>query len=118
MVTKPSYIPQRGDAVWINLAPQTGHEQAGRRPAFVLSPGSYNVTTGLAILCQITKRVKGYPFEVAIPSGLGLTGVILSDQVISVDWRARDAVFLSALPAHVIDAVLDRVGTLLAKEES
>lgn len=118
MVTKPSYIPQRGDAVWINFAPQTGHEQAGRRPALVLSPGSYNGTTGLAILCPITKRVKGCPFEVAIPSGLGLTGVILSDQVKSVDWRARDAVFLSALPAHVIDAVLDRIGTLLAKEES
>jgi len=118
VVTKPVYIPQRGDAVWINFTPQTGHEQAGRRPAVVLSPGSYNGITGLAILCPITSQVKGYPFEVAIPSGLRLTGVILADQVKSVDWRARDAMFLSALPAHVIDAVLDRIGILLAKKES
>ncbi len=118
MVTTPGYIPQRGDAVWINFTPQTGHEQAGRRPAIVLSPGPYNGITGLAILCPITNQVKGYPFEVPIPSGLRLTGVILADQVKSVDWRARDARFLSALPAHVIDAVLDRVGTLLAKELS
>ncbi len=118
MVTPRDYVPQRGDAVWLNFTPQSGHEQAGRRPAVVLSPGSYNGITGLAILCPITSQVKGYPFEVAIPSGLRLTGVVLADQVKSVDWRARDATFLAALPAHVIDAVLDRVGTLLAKEEN
>lgn len=77
-----------------------------------------NGITGLAILCPITNQVKGYPFEVAIPSGLKLTGAVLVDQVKSVDWRARDATFLAALPAHVINAVLDRAGTLLAKEES
>lgn len=79
---------------------------------------NYNGIAGLATHCPITNQAKGPPFEVAIPSGLMLTAVILADQVKSVDWRARDATFLSALPAHVIDAVLDRVGTLLAKEEN
>ena len=74
MVTPNEYVPQRGDAVWINFNPQTGHEQAGRRPAVVLSPGAYNGKTHLAILCPITNQVKGYPFEVAIPTGLNVTG--------------------------------------------
>ena len=112
----PEYVPQRGEAVWIDFTPQTGHEQAGRRPAVVLSPQSYNGKTGLAILCPITSQVKGYPFEVAIATGLGVTGVILADQVKSMDWRARHATLISALPANLLDAVLERVGTLLARE--
>lgn len=114
----PRLQPRRGDAIWLNFKPQSGHEKAGRRPAIFLSPGSYNGRTGLAILCPITEQVKGYPFEVAVPSRLRLAGVILADQVKSVDWRARDATFLSVLPAHGFDAVLEKVGTLLAKEES
>ena len=112
----PEYVPQRGDAIWIDFIPQTGHEQAGRRPAVVLSPESYNGKTGLAILCPITNQVKGYPFEVAISTGLGVTGVILADQVKSMDWRVRQATLISALPANLLDAVLERAGTLLARE--
>ena len=116
MMAKPEYVPQRGDAIWIDFTPQTGHEQAGRPSAVVLSSESYNGKTGLAILCPITNQVKGYPFEVAISTGLGVTGVILADQVKSMDWRARHATLISALPANLLDAVLERVGTLLARE--
>ena len=116
MVKPDEYIPQRGDAVWINFNPQAGHEQAGRRPAVVLSPGAYNGKTHLAILCPITNQVKGYPFEVVIPTGLNMTGVILSDQVKNMDWRARDAALICPLPTEIVDAVLQRVGTLLSRE--
>src|SRR4051812_10530317 len=85
------YVPARGDAVWITFSPQAGHEQAGRRPAVVLSPSSYNGKVGLAILCPVTSQIKGYPFEVAIPPGSKLGGVVLADQVKSVDWRVRRA---------------------------
>jgi mRNA interferase MazF len=80
------YVPERGDVVWITLNPQAGHEQAGRRPAVVLSPAAYNGKVGLAILCPITRQVKGYPFEVQIPKGLAVGGVILTDQVKSLDY--------------------------------
>src|SRR5438552_10794224 len=88
---KPSYVPARGDAVWISLDPQAGHEQAGRRPALVLSPSSYNRKAGLALMCPITSHAKGYPFEVAVPADLAVTGVILADQIKSLDWRIRHA---------------------------
>ncbi|MCZ6679730.1 MAG: endoribonuclease MazF [Candidatus Poribacteria bacterium] len=116
MVTSGEYVPQRGDAVWINFNPQAGHEQAGRCPAAVLSPGAYNGKVSLAILCPITNQVKGYPFEVAIPAGLAVTGVILADQVKSMDWQARDAELICPLPAETVDAVLQKVGTLLSRE--
>src|SRR5437660_9952142 len=83
------YVPSRGDAVWITLNPQAGHEQSGRRPALVLSPSAYNGRVGLALLCPITSQVKGYPFEVTLPHGLPITGVVLADEVKSLDWRAR-----------------------------
>ena len=85
MVKLKEYVPQRGDVVWITLTPQAGHEQAGHRPAVVLSPAAYNGKVGLAILCPITNQIKGYPFEVLIPAGLAVTGVILADQVKSLD---------------------------------
>ena len=107
------YIPKRGDVVWISFNPQAGHEQAGRRPAIVLSPKAYNQKVGLAILCPTTNQVKGYPFEVSLPEKVGVTGVILSDQVKSLDWRARKAEFKAALPEEVIDEVLAKLGTLL-----
>jgi mRNA interferase MazF len=106
-------VPQRGDVIWITLNPQAGHEQAGRRPALVLSPGAYNGKVGLAILCPITNQVKGYPFEVRIPDGLSVTGVILADQVKSLDWRARDAEWMCRLPPETTDEVLQKLGTLL-----
>ncbi len=86
-----AYVPSRGDVVWLTFNPQSGHEQAGRRPAVVLSPRAYNAKVGLAIFCPVTSKVKGYPFEVALPEGFAVQGVILADQVKSLDWRARRA---------------------------
>jgi mRNA interferase MazF len=107
------YVPDRGDAVWISLDPQAGHEQAGRRPALVLSPSTYNRKVGLALLCPITNQVKGFPFEVPVPAGLAVTGVILSDQVKSLDWRARKAERIASVPEETILAVLDRLRALM-----
>jgi mRNA interferase MazF len=110
------YVPARGDAVWITFNPQAGHEQAGRRPALVLSPSSYNGKVGLAILCSITSQIKGYPFEVTIPSGSKLGGVILADQVKSFDWRIRKAEFICKLPRETTREALDKLATLLLEE--
>ncbi len=110
------YVPNRGDVVWISLDPQAGHEQAGRRPALVISPASYNGKVGLAILCPITSQVKGYPFEVAIPSGLKVGGVVLSDQVKNLDWRVRKAAFIGRLHQETTLEVLAKLGTLLSSE--
>ena len=108
-----NYIPDRGDAVWINFNPQAGHEQAGRRLAVVLSPGSYNGKVGLALLCPVTNQIKGYPFEVIIPAGLKLTGAILSDQVKSLDWRIRNTEFCDKLPESVVLEIFKKLSTLL-----
>jgi len=107
------YVPARGDAVWLTFTPQAGHEQAGRRPALVLSPASYNGKVGLAILCPITSQVKGYPFEVATPTGSRLGGVILADQVKSLDWRVRQAEFICKLPRETTSEVLEKLAVLL-----
>ena len=101
------------DVIWITLNPQAGHEQAGRRPAVVLSPGDYNDKVGLAILCPITSQIKGYPFKVSIPDSLPVTGVILADQVKRLDWKARNAERMCTLPSHVIAEVLAKLGVLL-----
>jgi mRNA interferase MazF len=105
---------KRGQVIWISLNPQAGHEQTGRRPAVVLSPEAYNVRVGLAILCPITHQAKGYPFEAPIPPGLSITGVILADQVKSLDWRARNAELICTLPPDTIDEVLSKLDTLLS----
>jgi mRNA interferase MazF len=110
---KGGYVPARGDAVWITLDPQAGHEQAGRRPALVLSPAAYNGRVGLALLCPITGQVKGYPFEVALPEKLAVSGVVLADQVKSLDWRARNASRICAVPQEVVAHVLRRFQALL-----
>lgn len=110
------YIPGRGDLVWITFNPQAGHEQAGRRPAVVLSPLEYNARVGLALLCPITSQMKGYPFEVAVPEGLPVSGVILSDQVKCLDWRARYVELVCCLPSEVTRDVLGKLGTLLGDE--
>jgi mRNA interferase MazF len=107
------YVPARGDVVWLTFNPQAGHEQAGRRPAVVLSPSSYNGKVGLAIFCPITSQVKNYPFEVAIPSVLKLDGVILADQVKSLDWRIRRAEFICKLPQETMGEVRGKLETLL-----
>lgn len=112
-----AYAPRRGDVVWISLSPHAGHEQAGRRPALVLSPADYNSKVGLAILCPITNRVKGYPFEVVIPEGLPVRGVVLSDQVKSLDWKIRKAEFICRLSRLSTSDVLHKLGTLLSPAE-
>ena len=85
------YVPERGEVVWLNFNPQAGHEQAGHRPALVLSPASYNLKTGLMLCCPITSQVKGYPFEVPVTGDAGIAGAILADQVKSLDWRGPQA---------------------------
>jgi len=114
MVDSRAHIPDRGEVVWITLNPQAGHEQAGRRPAVVLSPAAYNGKVGLAILCPITTQIKGYPFEVLIPTGLAVTGAILADQVKSLDWRVREAELICTLPVKTVNQVLRKLGTLLS----
>ena len=107
------YVPDRGDVVWLSFNPQVGREQAGRRPALVLSPQSYNGKVGLALCCPVTNQAKGYPFEVPIPVGEKLTGVILSDHVRSLDWRGRQADFITRLDHDTVNEVLARIGALL-----
>lgn len=111
-----AYTPRRGDVVWLSFDPQTGHEQAGRRPAFVLSPETYNRKTGLFLACPITSKVKGYPFEVELPVGLPVSGVILTDQIKSLDWKARKAVFASSTSTTVIKDVLALILPLIGEE--
>ena len=108
-----SYCPERGDVVWLEFMPQLGHEQSGRRPALTLSPASYNRKVGLAIFCPITNQVKGYPFEVLIPKGLKTSGAILSDQVKSLDWKARNASKICRISGDIIEEVLEKIGLLL-----
>jgi len=112
----PPYCPKRGDIVWLTFDPQSGHEQAGHRPALGLSPQAYNQKTGLAIFCPVSSRKKGYPFEVALPEDCGVSGVILSDQVKSLDWKARRAKFCYALPSSVISDVLGKLHTLIKSD--
>lgn len=107
------YVPGRGHAIWLSFDPQRGHEQSGRRPALVVSPASYNEKVGLALVCPITSRVKGYPFEVAMPEESGVEGVVLSDQVKSLDWEKRKAEFIGQVPGHVVGDVLAKLRTLL-----
>lgn len=113
-----SYVPSRGDIVWLTFTPQAGSEQAGRRPAIVLSPASYNGRVGLAIFCPITNQRKGYPFEVVLPDNAPVTGVILSDQVKSLDWRSRHAQFTWYAPEEVIIEVLQKVSALITLPQS
>ena len=111
---KREYVPERGDLVWLTFDPQAGHEQAGRRPALVLSPASYNRRAGLAVFVPLTRQVKGYPFEVVVPEGLEVAGAILADQLKSLDWRARKATRLGALPPTVMHEVLQKATLLVA----
>ena len=107
------WAPDRGDVAWISLNPQAGHKQAGRRPALVVSPRAYNAKVGLAIFCPITSQAKGYPFEVPLPDGLPVAGVVLSDQARSLDWRARAAELICTLPPERTADVLQKLGALV-----
>lgn len=110
---KLALAPDRGDVAWVSLDPQAGHEQAGRRPVVILSPRAYNSKVGLALCCPITSAAKGYPFEVPLPSGSPVTGVVLADQVKSLDWRARRAEVVGSLPRAQLAEVLEKLATLL-----
>ena len=114
MVKSKKYIPDRGDIVWLTLNPQAGHEQSGRRPALVLSPAIYNKKVGLALFCPVTSQIKGYPFEVLLPKNIEIKGVILSDQLKSLDWKARKAEFICNLSPDLTKKVLKKVYTLLS----
>ncbi|MBN2430236.1 MAG: endoribonuclease MazF [Acidobacteria bacterium] len=107
------YVPERGDLVWIDFNPQAGHEQAGRRPAVILSPAAYNGKVGLVLLCPVTREIKGYPFEVRIPEGYFVTGVVLADQVKSLDWRVHCAERIETLPVEQMQEILGKLNTLL-----
>jgi len=106
------YIPNRGDIVWLDFTPQSGHEQRGRRPALVVSKKEYNQKIGLALFCPITSKEKGYPFEVRI-AGKKITGCVLSDQVKSLDWTVRNVEYIENSASGVIDDVIERIELMI-----
>ena len=106
-----SYIPDRGDIVWLEFDPQKGHEQKGRRPGIVLSKKEYNQKSNLTVICPITSKIKGYPFEVRINSII--QGVILSDQIRSIDWKSRNAAFIEKIPEEILKEILENIDLLL-----
>ena len=114
MVVPSAYIPERGDLVWMNFNPQRGHEQAHKRPAVILSPKSYNEKSSLALMCPVTTRVKGYPFEIPLNAGK-IAGVILSDQVRSLDWRVRRAAFIQRLNPEILTEAQERILQLVTE---
>lgn len=116
MVGDVVYQPDRGDFVWANFTPQAGHEQAGRRPALVLSPRDFNIATGLCVACPITSEGTGSKFEVAVPRGVKLSGVILSHQFRTIDWLARDVQFHGKANTDLMCEVLGRIEAILAIE--
>lgn len=108
-----AYLPQRGDTIWIDLNPRVGHEQSGHRPALVLTPENFNRAMKLAICCPITSRAQRTEFEVSLPAGLGVEGVVLAYQVRSVDWRARGTKFLARVPDDIVENVLHMLDSIL-----
>jgi mRNA interferase MazF len=108
-----SHIPDQGELIWLSFTPQAGREQAGRRPALVLSPRSYNAKVGLCLVCPVTQHAKGYIFEVPLPSGLPVHGVVLADHVKSADWQERKSKHIATVPAEVLDEVRAKLKPLL-----
>ena len=109
----PAFVPDAGDLIWLTFDPQAGHEQAGRRPALVLSPKAYNQKSGLLLVCPVTNQIKGYPFEVPLPGGCGASGVVLADHVKSLDWKVRRAERIGRVPPPALNEVLARLAPLL-----
>lgn len=112
-MSRRPYVPDRGDIVWLQFNPQAGHEQAGHRPALVLSPASYNRLSGLMLCCPMTSQKKGYPFEVMVDDAPNRTSVVLADQVKSLDWKVRKAVKKGTAPSDVIMETLSKLQALL-----
>jgi len=108
-VVARSYVPDAGDLVWLTFDPQAGHEQHGRRPALILSPRAYNSRARLAIVCPVTSHVKGYPFEVPLPPGGKISGVVLADHVKNLDWQARRIVFETKVTSETLTEVRERL---------
>ena len=108
-----SYVPKRGDLIWLNFSPQGGVEEAGHRPALVISPEAYNRKVGLVLICPIRSRDTGYPFEVKIPDGLQVKGVVLCDQLKSLHWKSRRAEFICELPTETTEEVLGKIAVLI-----
>lgn len=106
-------IPGAGDLIWVSFSPQAGREQAGRRPGLVLSPLSYNATVGLCLVCPVTHQAKGYAFEVELPAGLPVAGVVLADHIKSADWRQRGGSFIARVSAEVLEEVRSKLKPLL-----
>jgi len=107
------YIPSRGDIVWLTFNPKVGHEQSGRRPAIVISPRIYNEKSGLSLFCPITSKINGYPFEVQLPKPCPIQGVILSDQLKSLDWKVRNAEFVCETPQEIQKDLFNKLKTLI-----
>ena len=114
MVAKRTYVPERGDVVWLDFNPVRGHEQNGRRPAIIVSSKKYNAKSGLALVCPITSHVKGYPFEVEFKTKT-VRGVILADQIRGIDWAQRDAEKIGVVSETVITEVQDYVKRLVSE---
>jgi mRNA interferase MazF len=106
-----AYVPEAGDIVWLQFDPQAGHEQAGHRPALVLSPARYNKIRGMMICCPMTSRIKGYPFEVVVSQDP--PSAVLSDQIKSLDWKARQAVFKGKVSTGVLAEAQAKIKALL-----
>lgn len=108
-----AYVPDAGDLIWLDFTPQAGREQAGRRPAVVLSPRSYNAKSNLSIVCPVTNQIKGYPFEVRLPDGMPISGAVLADHLKSLDWQQRRAEKAGRVSRRVMEDILDRIAALL-----
>ncbi len=108
-----AYVPETGDVIWLTFTPQAGREQAGRRPGLVLSPSAYNRKTSLCLVCPITSKIKGFPFEVILPQECTLQGVILTDHVRSADWQARKAVYVETVSDQILDEVRAKLQALI-----
>ena len=112
------YVPKRGDLIWLTFQPQAGHEQSGRRPALVVSPAAYNGKVGLALVCPVTLQVKGYPFEVPIGKEIGVRGVVLADQLKSLDWQAREAEYIDGVPRSTMSEVIAKIRVLVEDDDT
>jgi mRNA interferase MazF len=112
-MSRRTYVPDRGDIVWLQFNPQAGHEQAGHRPALVLSPANYNRLSGLMLCCPMTSQRKGYPFEVVVDDAPAHPSVVLADQVKSLDWKVRKAIKKGTAASEVIAETLSKLQTLL-----
>lgn len=111
-----SYVPDEGDLIWLDFDPRTGHEQAGRRPALVLSSWQFNKKASLAFVCPITSRIEGYASEVLLPPGLPVEGVVLCSHLRSADWQARNPKLIGKVPDHVLRAVREIVASIAGIE--